>query len=348
MEYSGIEYGGISIDTSIFDMHGLRLESGLLKKLTQFKHGPVKIIISDIVMNELHSHLVKKASETLLQLDKVLKDVEDYLVTSELAEKVKQLDNHSEDCDHIVQQRIDQFVMDTGLDVIKADESVELGVLIARYFASKPPFAKTGEKKNEFPDAIALLSLERWAEVNNTKVVAVSADKDWIAYGSESVAIDVISDLSEAIAKFQPHNVAFAFCHKLAEEIPKGKAPRFVEAIEEFLKDYVADMSVYAEATSYFHYNDDLVECDFDSFSFFVNRKNKALLKPVEVKEDTIVIAAKVNIIGAATCNFTFSVHDSIDGDDVSIGDCTAETRFEFDTEILFTLSGDFEEGQKK
>jgi hypothetical protein len=34
-------------------------------------------------------------------------------------------------------------------------------------------------KKSEFPDALALLSLERWATQNKSLVLLVSADGDW-------------------------------------------------------------------------------------------------------------------------------------------------------------------------
>lgn len=59
-----MDYGAITIDTSIFESNGLKLESGLLKMLSQFKESPAKLILSDIILRELTNHITKN-TETL-------------------------------------------------------------------------------------------------------------------------------------------------------------------------------------------------------------------------------------------------------------------------------------------
>ncbi|MBF4349643.1 hypothetical protein EAY19_26745, partial [Vibrio anguillarum] len=71
---STTDYGAISIDTSIFDGNGLRIESGLFKKLEQFKPSEVQVVLSDIVYQEVESHLKKKISDTRSALEKSLKN----------------------------------------------------------------------------------------------------------------------------------------------------------------------------------------------------------------------------------------------------------------------------------
>ena len=59
-----LEYSAITIDTSIFDKFGLRLEVGLFEKLQQFKHGKVNLIFSDIILGEVRSHLIDEIKKS--------------------------------------------------------------------------------------------------------------------------------------------------------------------------------------------------------------------------------------------------------------------------------------------
>lgn len=48
------EYGAILIDTSIFDGNGLRLEKGLLGKLSQFKQSPIVYLFPDVCSGQVN------------------------------------------------------------------------------------------------------------------------------------------------------------------------------------------------------------------------------------------------------------------------------------------------------
>ncbi|MBN2436334.1 MAG: DUF4935 domain-containing protein [Spirochaetes bacterium] len=68
MKKSDIKYGAITIDTSIFDQKGLNFESGILKTLEQFKGKPIPLILSEIVIKEVQSHLMRKVMDARKQL----------------------------------------------------------------------------------------------------------------------------------------------------------------------------------------------------------------------------------------------------------------------------------------
>jgi hypothetical protein len=76
------------------------------------------------------------------------------------------------------QRRLDQFYESCDATVLPVD-SVTSREVLERYFNQEPPFAATGDKKQEFPDAYALMSVEKWAEENDFKVLVVSHDKGW-------------------------------------------------------------------------------------------------------------------------------------------------------------------------
>lgn len=56
-----MKYGAITLDTSIFDQHGLKLDRGLLKALEQFNGKPIGLVLSEIVFRELHKHLKQES-----------------------------------------------------------------------------------------------------------------------------------------------------------------------------------------------------------------------------------------------------------------------------------------------
>jgi PIN domain len=53
---------------------------------------------------------------------------------------------------------------------------VEPTDLLRRYFAADPPFGGKETKKHEFPDAMALISLEAWARAARTMMLVISRD----------------------------------------------------------------------------------------------------------------------------------------------------------------------------
>jgi hypothetical protein len=59
-----------------------------------------------------------------------------------------------------------------------------MDTVVDMYFKLKAPFEE--KKRAEFPDAIALVSLERWAELNKLKILVVSYDSGWEEYCASS------------------------------------------------------------------------------------------------------------------------------------------------------------------
>lgn len=338
-----MKYGAITIDTSIIDQHGLNLESGLLKTMEQFNGKPFPLILSEIVVRETQSHLVKKASEARAQVKKALRISKAHLnINEKNIENASELLNPKNDDINIAEQRVDTFIENTGAKVVPASGNVELDEIIKKYFNSEPPFSETGKKKKEFPDAIALMSLENWAKEHDTKILAVADDKDWEEFAGSSKYIDIIKELPDAIALFQPHNDPVAYCKTLAKELPNGKPEALISFLQQQIADAISNIEAYPEASSQFYWEPDVVEIHYESFDFIVDENNIALLQPVQAQDTSIVIVAKILINATASCSFSLSAHDSIDKDYVPIGSSSAITQIEFETEVLFTLEGDF------
>jgi PIN domain len=338
-----MDYGAITLDTSIFKQKRLFLESGILKTLEQFKCIPSRLILPEIIKREVQAHLATEISKARAQVYKALSDNIKHLTQNEKSiEQAKHLLIPSKKDDEFAESRLESFIDNTGAEIIQATGLVEWDEVIERYFHAKPPFSNSVKKKYEFPDAIALISLESWARNNSTKVLAVSNDGDWEAFAKDSEYIDVIKDLAQAIAVFQPLKAAIDYCRVLAADLPLAKPDQICAAIEHFLSDLVPEMNAHADAISPFIWESDTIEIDYQRFEFEVDENNKALVQPVQSEENHILIEAKVTVYATASCLFDFSVRDSIDKDYVKIGDASVSTELEFEAEILFSLDGDY------
>jgi len=341
-----MDYGAISLDTSIFDQKGLKLESGILKTLEQFNGKPSHLVLSEIVIHEVHAHLRKKATETRAQVIKAIRESAISLSTTK-----QNTDTATEalvpkiDDNEVAKDRITSFVNKTGAEVVPAVGRVELDDIIKKYFNSEPPFAETGKKKNEFPDAIALMSLESWAIENKTKILAVAKDGDWEKFAEQSEFIDVVGDLAEAISKFQPHSAAIDYCTNISRKLPSCEPKDLYESIKQYLTDSVSEIEIFPEASSQFIYEEDYVEVVLDDFDFITDSEGNALLQPVQGQNEILIVEAKVYIRATVSASFSLSARDSIDKDYVSIGSTTVSTDLEFESEVLLTFEGDFEAG---
>ncbi len=343
-----MDYGAISLDTSVFCQKGLKLESGILKTLEQFHGKPSYLVLSEIIIREVHAHLRKKANDARKQVTKAIHESSINLsITKENIEIATKSLVPKDDDNEIAKNRIKLFLEKTGAEIVPATGRVELDEIIKKYFKSEPPFAESGKKKSEFPDAIALMSLESWAKENKIKILAVAKDGDWDKFAEQSDYIDVIEDLAEAISRFQPHTKAIDFCTSIATTLPKGEPKYLYGSISQYLADSVGEIDLYPEASSQFFYEPDYVEVILEKFEFLTNQNGNALLQPVEGQGETLIVEAKIHVTVEAATTFSLLVRDSIDKDYVSIGDTTASTEIEFESEVLLTFEGGFDGDQK-
>ncbi|HGS5020507.1 PIN domain-containing protein [Vibrio cholerae] len=337
MTTSSKDYDAILIDTSIFDAHGLRLEKGLLGKLHQFKESKIEYLFPDVIKNEVQNHLEKKVKVSRSALEKALNDAGDHLFFdgSELNE-AKSLLIDSKEIEGIANSRVNNFISNTGALVLECGAYVSVSDLLEKYFRNEPPFADTGKKKNEFPDAIILMAVEAWAEEHGKNVLAVAKDGDWESYCKDSQYIDYTDDFSDALSKFNKATAPFAFLSTLIEACDNNEAGDFIENIRERVSAYFDGFTPDQEADSYLYWEPEgcngwlsdfeLVDSDF---------------KIVDHHEDYIVLEVSANITVEAEGEFSFSQYDSIDRDYVNLGGITTTAREEFTSQILITITGD-------
>ncbi len=196
----GPPYSAITLDTCIYQQHQYKFDGGLLDTVAKLR---VPFVVSEIVSLEVVDHLCKDKEKTLNTIRSAIN----------IAEKSNLLNNDKkqqlsvalkETVENISAKEKWNDFLDGFIDIkVIHSEFCDVQDMVGAYFKSTPPFNKTN-KKNEFPDAIALLSLEKWAEKNNKKILAISSDNDWLNFSEQSNYIDVISDLKTGLVQIQP------------------------------------------------------------------------------------------------------------------------------------------------
>ncbi len=331
----------ISIDTSIFDGQHRGLEWGVLKRVEQFHGSSVTVLLSDVVKGELEAHLRKDASESLSGLDKALKLASTpWRVSAERRSELKAAVSGAESPATIASRRIDDYVLATGAVVIKAEDHATIGEVLARYFEHRPPFADKETKKHEFPDALALLSLESWAAQEDTLVLVVSNDDDWIAYCTGSERLVALDDLATVLGCFQEEAANYC-CRQIAAQARRDDSLGLLTSIETAINEQEWKIDFDVEADSQFRFDAEGTESVF-TVSGLEGLDEDSAIEPVEYEPGQLVARLRVAVSADVTVHFSFEKWDGIDKEYMPMGTGSATVKEEMTVEVLVTFSGEF------
>jgi len=333
----------LTIDTSVFEKNSLALESGLLAQLEQFHESEFELVIANTVANEVKRHLAKNATDATKALrSALLQTAKHRALIPAHQEELTTLSNLAiADGDARARKRFDDWAERVGADVIHEDEYASIGEVMRRYEAGEPPFAETGEKKQEFPDAVALSTLEGWAEDRNTQILAVAHDKDWQRYGAQSKHLVVVDDLADALSTIQGLGAAREPAVRLATLFLADDAIGLYVAVLDAARQQVDKFEFLVEADSQFTVEEEGVEAMVDDISLDIPDGTGAKLDTISHHDGLAVI----KISGAANLHvdvyFSFEKFDSIDRDYISMGDATISEVVEVEFEALVTVQID-------
>jgi len=331
--------GAISVDTCIFTETGYRLDSGILKRLEQFKDSAFQLTFSEITLREIRGHIVRDSEEAQTKLISALRGVGKYWAIH--ADKQVFVTNEllgTDTAKEMVLKRLTDFGNRCGIHVIEAKATLDISELLKRYFNMQSPFESSAEKKSEFPDAIALLSLQAWAKEKGTSVLFVTKDKGCKRFCTESEHLYAVDDLSEALTLIQERDTHRAtLCGTIETKIDSGEYPGLMDLITSTIANHIWDVDWIVEADAAYSYDDELedvavVKCEF------ATPDGHPEFRVVDYRNDILVMQASIRLEINATCGFSFSVRDTIDHDSMHIGDATVVTKDTVTVEVLLTI----------
>ncbi|MFT0891244.1 PIN domain-containing protein [Pseudochelatococcus sp. G4_1912] len=335
-----VKYDALTIDTQVIYSNDLELDTGLVGQLSQFKDGLVKFLLSEITVRELHKPLNDKAKSTLDALNKAIKSGQSnrQFTEQQILDLEGTRDAMVKPYKHAASQ-LSEFAARTGAEMIAAD-TVDVKSLLDRYFKNEAPFASKS-KKNEFPDAIALLTLECWAIQKQKRILAISNDGDWKSFADQSEYIDVVEDLGKALS----------ILNELAEEtIPLAQNvlallsapdpdPDLTGRIQSLLESAVEAESPYIEFDGPMPGEDEGACLSLVDFEITGLDDHSTKIDIVRVGTQGFAFRVPVHITANVHVEISFSIRDSIDKDYVPMGSTSVEQETEFDAFLLLEIS---------
>ncbi len=339
MPASEISYDALTLDANIVIQEGFNFESGRLAQLQQFNGGPADFILSQVVFQEIYKHLLKATHAAAEVWEAASAKAIRFGLMRESHEGKSSHAPALTDPSKAAMARISGFHSNCGVRLISPELAATKDVMDL-YFHGRPPFAATGKKKEEFPDAIALLSLESWAKSAGKKVLAVSKDTGWREFADGSEFIDVVSELAEALSIFQRH--AEHAVQKVRVFLARAESGEDSDAWDEMQSRVAEDVGGIffdLEYESKFSVETDDLDVEFEGLE--LSRKaGEHDITVVRMGRTEIVAQVAVGIALEATGWFSLYV-DARDDHSEPVGHASSTINATMDTDLLLTFAHD-------
>ena len=195
----------LTFDTQFFRGKGYNFVK-LKKELRRASHKFI-FIISIVIKNEMKKHLHKEKQDVKNRIN-----LENRLNLIEQAD-LEEINTSIEEMREIIERiypivekidpgkQVDNFFKQLKFINIRYSRCSSKKLFDA-YFDFNPPFSKG---RREFPDAMALFSLEKWAKEKEIKIIAISGDGEWKNFDKGSDHIYVTDNLDNVLNLITRH-----------------------------------------------------------------------------------------------------------------------------------------------
>ncbi len=318
----------ISLDTCVYQQHGFRLESGQLRHLEQFGGTAGVMVMSDVVQREVLAHMVAEAVKAKNKLKAAIEDVRAHWPTAAGAPTPSDILGTAT-AEVVAAGRLDTFLRRCSGEVVNASARVDIADVMERYFQASVPFEKASDKKHEFPDAVALLSLENWAEEHNKPVLLVSNDKGWQAFAEASSRLCCVAALDEALELFQMRDAKRTQLVAHVAALLEADAESW-DGLRELAS--LLNSTIWVEdASAMFDYEVDL-QVDVTEVKF-VDDSMLGSLRAIDYSDDALTVIGKFEATATVDARFAFVM------DGVNLGGCVVSDDKTVIFEALITFA---------
>ena len=337
----GPPYSAITLDTCIYLKFHFNFNNEILHTL---KNIGIDFIIDQVIAKEVTKKIRERHKDFIGKYKDLIKFSNSWnlLLIEEHDQLAKSYENIT---NNLLLQRWNKFIEDQNQQMI-GSEYCTIKTLTEAYFNSTPPFQKPSNK-NEFPDAIALFSLEAWAKQNDKKILAISSDKAWLEFGEYSNYIDVISDLETGLTQVNiPIQGGGDWISGFISQISPTNNPAVWGVINNFLtkkvKIHPAEVDENGTECSYEVVNGEVDEVEYLENSLsFSNDKDELDISIMGYNPSITTFTVNAHIDIYAQAKFNHFLEDP-DGDEYNIGSSTkTATAEKVPVKLLFELKGD-------
>lgn len=244
------EIQAISLDTDIFVRYGCNLKIPMLLKLDQFEDSNISIVFSEITAREVERYISRAAEEAKSKLGVSFRNCKKRWNLDFDLDQVLQTIGVNQNHDDLARRQFAKFVEHVQAQIIDVSNHVDINELNSHYFDIKPPFENNSKKKAEFPDAMALLSLETWAKQRNTYVLLVSGDKGWRKFSEKSDNLICVESLEIALDHF--NETARSVADEIVSNLQNRETKTLLNEISDVIQIYLDENDFSVNAKSNF------------------------------------------------------------------------------------------------
>lgn len=314
-----------SLDTSVIQGAGYKFFDDKLLDLYLQLPYQIKLILPEIVYREILSH---KNDEVVSDINQLKSSLDTLIRKEVLSNQEFSLDLNMLK-DRFIEAKtseIDQYIKQFDGEVIPIANS-DISRVFNWYFSCKAPFENNKAKKNEFPDAVCLELIEKYAIDNNQIGIIVSEDKGWGKFVERSTNLYYAPSIDEFTKLFVVSNNEILY--KITNLI-KDKNSLLHSILKEQLDfvDWIPDV-----------FSENLYSCEGDVVSYTVNALTLSDIDlwRAERVESTWIIRADILFDLTLDIQVESYLKDPVDKDIVSMGfsNFTMEIEPEFQFHII-------------
>ena len=296
-----------------------------LAKLAQVASHDCTIIMTDVVYREIIKNYADRIFKEINAASKPLDALLKYSI-DELSGAKRLLEGYTkEKCSEIAKCHLDNYIAEHNIDVISTSDYLDISVVIDNYFNANPPFSVSEKKKNEFPDAFSLYSIDAYVKKNGCKAFVVSTDGDWheFAKGKDNIYhIDNISSVLHVLNTQAQKGQYFA--KMLSNYVDSERSINLKESIEFAVDCALEKSSVEFNVVSHMSYECELdyISATLDKFETVNENKDgeKNYFKIISEDDDCIQLSCTVIVDAVFSYSIDFYVWDSIDKENIPMG----------------------------
>lgn len=323
--------GAISLDTTVFDSKQRNFRDPVLRSLSQFKGGPVRIIIVDVISNEMCAHLEEEAVKTQRALKTAVRKQKLRWHRDQPVDEESKLLLTASSKD-FARAEFNDFARHVGAEVLAvSDVPNAMQEMFCMYFAEKAPFGNASTRKHEFPDAASLLTLEAFAKQHKTLVLCIAQDKSWRDFAETSDRLVAIFPIEETLTLFNEAAAHQVLVTSILEIWKSGGDPMFAHYVDEAIQENFALADFDIKAHSRFEYDADTAAADFIE----TDLNSLTAPKVLAVSETTVTFSVGVSVKGAFYAYFDFFIWDSVNRERITVG---SDLAYVID-EVMVTLT---------
>lgn len=205
---SSRKVAAFSLDTSVIEASSFRFAEGALRHLSVQLPPWMKLVMSEVVTQEIMLRRLASVEKIERQIRGGFDDLARHVGSNTGIVYPMALNVIVDVAANLFEKQLEKYI--SFFEGVTVDLSAQ-GLsqrLFERYFEQMPPFGGGRDKKHEFPDCMALLSLEDYANRAGIQLVVVSKDLGWQQFAEKSEylycmdSIQGLADLFEADSEY--------------------------------------------------------------------------------------------------------------------------------------------------